>query len=473
MIPAELTSDIDRTHADLSPEARRFLDYAREHPAALRPFDQRLARFAGVQDEFLIHYKYPIQTWPVLLRRRKLREIEHATVQIPLLLRSLPERAFGNDPKRISEFYGIGDEALVTLYQTPPDGLEEAVARCDLIDTESGLKCVEVNQSANIGGWQIRFWEAFCRRHPPNARFLEQEELKPRFRDPLRTVIHHMVKTVLSRGIATQGVLNVALVFDADDVRIVEGGAEHMKDLYHRVLASVDPALEGELVIASYPGRFAVRKGIFLYHDEAPVHALLQYTAQATPPNVFRCFKAETLSLFNSPLANVLANKVSLAMLSELADTPVFDARERAVVHEHVPWSRKVTEAPTTFQDTTAPAPELLRTRREDMVLKRGMSYQGLDVFVGRFTAAAEWERRVDVALAEGGWVAQEYLRSRPYLFQHGDEGCCAHDAVWGTFCFGRTYGGGFLRLAPRSSNAYKGVLNSARGAVGAIFYEI
>jgi len=117
--------------------------------------------------------------------------------------------------------------------------------------------------------------------------------------------------------------------------------------------------------------------------------------------------------------------------------------------------------------------PELLRTRREDMVLKRGMSSQGQDVFVGRFTTPDKWEHRLCAALAEGGWLAQEYLVSRPYLFQHGEEGCCAHDAVWGTFCFGHTYGGGFLRLAPRSSVTYKGVLNSARGAVEAIFYEI
>ena len=67
--------------------------------------------------------------------------------------------------------------------------------------------------------------------------------------------------------------------------------------------------------------------------------------------------------------------------------------------------------------------------------------------------------------------LLQEYVTSRPYLFQCGDRGWARHQAVWGTFSFGGTYGGGFLRLLPLDRGPE--IINSARGATEGLIFEV
>jgi hypothetical protein len=67
--------------------------------------------------------------------------------------------------------------------------------------------------------------------------------------------------------------------------------------------------------------------------------------------------------------------------------------------------------------------------------------------------------------------MVQEFVPSRPYLFQHGEDGYAPHEAVWGLFCIGDAYGGGFLRMAPQESRM--GAINSSRGALEGIIYEV
>lgn len=49
--------------------------------------------------------------------------------------------------------------------------------------------------------------------------------------------------------------------------------------------------------------------------------------------------------------------------------------------------------------------------------------------------------------------------------------GAGPHDVVWGTFCFGDRYGGGFLRMMPRGEG--DGIINAARGATEGFLFEI
>lgn len=44
------------------------------------------------------------------------------------------------------------------------------------------------------------------------------------------------------------------------------------------------------------------------------------------------------------------------------------------------------------------------------------------------------------------------------------------HDTVWGLFCFGTAYGGGYLRMILRGG--LSGVINSARGAIEGVLVE-
>ena len=54
---------------------------------------------------------------------------------------------------------------------------------------------------------------------------------------------------------------------------------------------------------------------------------------------------------------------------------------------------------------------------------------------------------------------------------QEGEEGCSEHNAIWGIFMFGNSYGGCFLRTLPKKNN--RGIINSRQGADISIIYEV
>jgi len=122
------------------------------------------------------------------------------------------------------------------------------------------------------------------------------------------------------------------------------------------------------------------------------------------------------------------------------------------------------------FEDRTVFLPDLLRERREQMVLKKARSRGGSHVVLGRFAAPEEWEATLAEALESGDWVAQEHVASYPYLFQDGAYGCSPHDVVWGFFVFGSTPGGEIIRAQPRHLG---GIVNLTRGASEGILLEV
>ncbi len=141
------------------------------------------------------------------------------------------------------------------------------------------------------------------------------------------------------------------------------------------------------------------------------------------------------------------------------------------MVRDHVPWSRTVADVRTTFQGEPVSLLEFATARRESLVLKPAYNHSGNDVYIGIDTEPAEWEAKLREAAGGRRTLVQEYVQSRPYLLQHGQEGCALHDLVWGSFCFGEDYGGGFLRVSARGEGPR--VINSARGATEGFIFEV
>jgi hypothetical protein len=328
---------------------------------------------------------------------------------------------------------------------------------------------MELNMGGNIGGWDLRFWKDICLENPTNKRFFEKEGICPRFRDPIRFLFRHVVNT--ARHLATEGSLNIAFVVDDFEMEKVTASSGDVNGFYCEVIREMDLPLAGKVVFDSYPGRLATRSGTRLYHGETRIHALVECCTTMTPEETFRCFKAETLKLFNSPISHLLRNKRLLGLLSENEESGVFDRAEQAFLRAHVPWSREVTDRETSFRGERAAVPELLRVHKDELVIKKGFGAHGTDVHLGRFKSELEWDRLVEKAVRERDWVAQEFVESRPYLFPDGENGPCPHAAVWGTFVFGDLYGGAFLRTIARDKQT--GPINSQQGAIEAFVFEV
>jgi hypothetical protein len=461
-IPAEILA----SHDDLSPLSARFLQFTTEHPEAACRLDFRASPAAPA---WARTYPYELQTWPTWVGAAKLAQLEHATLELARLVKSIPERIFGGDALRICQFYGWRDELLVKLLLEPPNGVAASLARCDLVDDGSGLKCLELNMSGFLGGWQHRFFEQACRSLPSVAAFLEREAAQPVHRDSWREALAFIVDHGCRQGHDLDGRFNVAVVLDREEPGWGESLA-YMNDLFQDVLRASGTGCAGEIVQCFYPEDLAARGGA-LHRRQTPISAVIEYTTVATPRDVYRCFKSRRLEIFNGPLSSLLGDKRNLALLSQHEDSDLFSATERSFIRRHVPWSREVVDHHTTYRGDTVSLLDFAVARRDSLVLKAAVGARGIDVHLGANLTDGEWRRLLHEAAGNGTMLLQELVVSRPYMFQYGDRGSAPHQVVWGTFCFGDRYGGGFLRMLPLDRGPE--VINSARGATEGLIFEV
>jgi len=463
---AAISGEIWATHEDLSPLASRFLRYALAHPEAARQVDYRQT---AALPEWMRRYPYPLQPWPTFVDARKLRQIEQVTVGLTRLVESIPDRIFGGDPRRVGEFYGWPDELLMSLLLSPPNGLGTGLARCDLVDDGEDFKCLEVNVGATIGGWQDRFFARTCLTSPSVAAFLEREGVQARHRDAWRSALSLVLELGFRHGHDAAGRFDIGLAINAGDV---DGAPaiEALDELYQEVLRESGTNCQGAIVRCTYQDGLVRHDGA-LYHQQHRLGAVIEATEAQTPAVVYRCFKARRIGLYSGPLAQMLGDKRSLALLSQHADSDLLSAEERELVRRHLPWSREVAAGRTTYQGETVSLLDFAVAHRESLVLKAARGFQGIDVHLGCRTSPGEWQRRLGEAAGTRDMLLQEYVASRPYLCQYGDRGWARHQAIWGTFSFGGRYGGGFLRLMPADRGP--GVINSARGATERLIFEV
>jgi hypothetical protein len=233
------------------------------------------------------------------------------------------------------------------------------------------------------------------------------------------------------------------------------------------VLGEMD-GTPGHLVVGTYED--LQQRGGRLWYGDRCVNVVIQGGRDAISSAVLQCLVAGSIQMYNGPLARILTTKLTLAMLSEHQESPLFTEEERALIRDHVPWTRRVDRRATRYLDETVPLPDLLLRERERFVLKEEGSAGGRHVHPGRFTDPESWRALVETALSEGSWIVQEHVTSLPFVNQRGERGFAVQDMVWGLFAFGTRYGGCFLRAMPRDA---LGIVNSAQGARESVALEV
>lgn len=133
--------------------------------------------------------------------------------------------------------------------------------------------------------------------------------------------------------------------------------------------------------------------------------------------------------LVGTQTGELIANKKVLAWASE--GRPWLTEADRRLVDRYVPWTRLVRDGHVDWRGERHHLPELLLSRRSELVLKRGHGQCGLQVRVGRDTDETAWAAAVDAAVTLGDSVVQEFVpagRCRQRLYDlAADE---AFDAV-------------------------------------------
>ena len=461
LIPPEARA----AHRGLSPAAERFLEHLLEHPDDAR-------RLEGLEKElprWMFPYDYTALNWPVFVDERKMREIERATAGVCMLIKAIPAVVFEGDLEAIAAFYGYDDPAILEVLFEVPNPVDCTVARCDFIDTAEGLKCCEVNMAANIGGWQHRFWSRSYLDHPVVAEFCAREGVTPRTRDVLRTTVEHLVEDAIASGAAGEGELNVLVSIAGAPT---EWAGRRAAEVYAELLAQIGRGLTGELWLSGAPADEVAARGSAVYRGDRRVHVFFEYTPAPLPPAVAHAQVAGTVRVYNGGLTRIWVDKRNLALLSENEALEAWEDEDRALIRDHVPWTRLVAARTTTWRGETVSFPDFLLERRDDLVLKRGVGFGGADVHVGRYLEPGQWEARVREAMDEGAWIVQERVDSKPYLYPPQPGAApVPQTVVWGLFCAGWQYAGAWLRMLPQGAGG--GIVNSVLGASEAGILEI
>lgn len=454
------TGEVLAAHRELSPESREFLGYVEGRPECL---DR--ARFAEL-DAHPERLTYRPQPWPTFVGAAMLAEMERVALGLDRLIKSLPARFFGGDPARLADFYGIDSPLLAAVLFEPPNGVAGALSRGDFLNAAGGLQCLEWNCGSFLGGWRTQIIADLCLRQPPIAEFLSRYGDRVRPRNTVRLLLKRLVEQAVEDGVWRDGPLNLAIVtYPARPALLAQHAAAQYGREYAALLADGGEPARGQVFLCAYSD-LQEEDGAIVYRGE-PVHAVLEQQEGPTARHVFRAFKAGRVSLFSGPITGILSDKRNLALLHERGDE--LGDEERELVRAHVPWTWRLRPGAAERGGERVDLLALVAAERERLVLKHARSLGGAKVHFGSCTSAARWEELVRAALEEEKWVVQELVESRPYAYQSGG-GWEAHDVVWGLFVFGSRFGGGFVRLLPKSVG---GVVNTARGAEVSVLVEV
>lgn len=442
--------------AQMSPVQARFLDFVARTPDAARQLD-----VAG------FHTDYPVQCWPTFISPPVQQEIARATISVFRLLRSIPTRIFENDIERIANYYQIKPRQIAAMLLAPPHGLDTAIGRADLIDSEVGFKVVEINPFGSLGGIETEFMLDIYQHSHAYSRFVTAEGLQPKQQRCMLKLFEHVIRSTLASGCTTDTV-NLAIVSDGER-RAFAGCGQLPQAVFDEALANVGNGVRGALVRCN-ASDIAERDGD-LYCGVVRLHAVWEYLRHKFYPARFvLAFKRGRITYFNTPLSGYFGSKRNLALLSQGLEAGVYAGDDAEAIRRYIPWTREVAEREVVFHGQRGLLPEVLRAHQRALVLKKGQGYGGDQVFMGESTPAERWEEAISLALEEGDWIAQEFFAPRSFIYQWGNEGCVPCKAIWGGFCFGEVFGGAYLRILP---DAHEGPINSARGAKTGLVFEV
>lgn len=454
------TDDLRANHAALSEVDVRFRDYALASPKCL---DMDYLLSFGFQEPESRYFTGGLHPWPFFVGRETRAELERVTMGLSRLHRQIPERIFDNDPERIAAYYGL-DPLFTELLVEPPNGLDSALARADMVGTADGFKCIEFNFGSRLGGTETRYRTERYRQVPEWREFFEREGLAWAECDTTREMFGHFFDQALRLGLGKEGVLNFGLLVDEP---FQFGLTERFRREFAEALRDSGLPLAGQLIVCWFH-ELRDRDG-WLQVGDARLHGLIEMTHQGTHPAAYPLAAAGELVLFNGPIHLILAGKQNLALLSEHADSDRFTPAEQTMLRDHLPWTRVVEPREVRYDGREWDLPTLLEERRGDMVLKSCRSIGGKDVAIGGVCTPEEWRSAIATALSGGLWIAQEFVPSKSYLVL-SESGVEPHDLIWGPFAFGGRFGGNFLRLQPTRVG---GAINLSRAGSATSTYEV
>lgn len=122
---------------------------------------------------------------------------------------------------------------------------------------------------------------------------------------------------------------------------------------------------------------------------------------------VLEAVRDKAVYMTNSPSAKLMAKKASLAFLSDEQNSHLFTSSQQKAIHDHIPWTRVVSETKSTYNGQEIDLLEFITQNRDRLVLKPNDEYGGAGVVLGWQCAEDDWQATLQNAI-ETPHVVQE-----------------------------------------------------------------
>jgi len=122
-----------------------------------------------------------------------------------------------------------------------------------------------------------------------------------------------------------------------------------------------------------------------------------------------QAYRDRAVCVVNSFRSELAHKKAMFGLLTDEAVTAKFPAAERKAIRDHVPWTRLVAAAKTTYQEKTIDLPEFIGSNREKLALKPNDDYGDQHSYFGWEMDDAGWERALKMAM-RSPYVVQERI---------------------------------------------------------------
>jgi uncharacterized circularly permuted ATP-grasp superfamily protein len=306
---------------------------------------------------------------------------------------------------------GLSEEEVRLVLMDPGYAMASTAARADAFLLPDSLQFAEYNAESPAGaGYSQRLAEVFA-----NEPLMRQfgDRFEARHYSPIPLLLDALVASYRDWG-GTASPPQIAIV----DWRGVPTWSEFelLRDAF--VALGVPTVIAdprdltfdgGRLVAAGVPIDLVYRRvlmnDIVARADECRTLTDAYERQAVCVANTFRC--------------KIAHKKAFFAVLTDDRFRALFSAPERAMIHDHIPWTRVVRDGPAVHAGRSVDLLEHLRARRERFVIKPNDEYGGTGVALGWEQSEQEWDQVIQRAVsgADGTWIAQERIAIRREIF--------------------------------------------------------
>lgn len=422
--------------------------------------------------EFMLDYEYEMSTWPVVVSQSLIAQFDHFNRHLCPLIAKAVKGFFKDDSEHFARYLNVPG-IILELFNSIELDIKSIVSRHDLIFSDGQFKLIEINAGSTIGGWQHDWlYKAF-------AQVLAQQPETNKWHLKYTPVMAQMFAAVLNAVVraakpgATGNVL-LAKFFTNEKGQTFEGLAQGMSAVFDKAKQTLMP--QAQLLFFDDFEQLKFNDNGSVFYQRKEIDAVLLPLpvgfgiSQSVSLKLMSSFVKNKIVFPDSPLHHLFGNKHLLSLLHEPALRTLLSEAEQQLIENHIPWSTKMADKMVIYQGKEQPLVALLKNQKDQFVLKKSQSYQGIDVVVGKYCQQQQWGQWVEKLINEDDWLAQQFCTPDVVPACDKSLGVVGHQMVWGIFDFDGGYCGAFVRGA--AQNSKNGVINSANGATEFIVFE-